>query len=854
MNQDPLYQALFNTPVPRIILKSNTPDFTILDFNDAYKLATDIGDRDIKGLSLWEVFNPGDAGVDGAKLLPETLNKAIVAKETIFMDPFRYDIPSNDQERIVQSWWQLEIIPIVSKSDEVESLLITTNNITDLVLSKEATSSSILREQNLTEELAATNEELMASNEELQAAIEELRTAHEQVTDFNRELEIKVEERTLELSTIIMNVPLGLAIIGGQDMRVQMVNKGLYSLWNKDEQVIGKRLIEAFPELKGQGFLQLLEGVFNSGVPYSGSNAAVDFMNADGELETRYRDFSYTPLKNNAGEVYAILVLTEDVTEKNLIRQKEQYFNEEITAINEELSASIEELAVTNEELSQSQQQLTEHMQELSTYNLKLIEAEERQRFLLNAIPQQVWTSNPEGSLNYVNDVICRDFGKDGDTIVGEGWQAFIHPEDIHDCLRKWVTALQSGQEYAVEFRLKFNDGIYYWHLGRAVPLIEDGKIILWIGTNTNIELQKHNEYRKDEFISIASHELKTPLTSIKAYNQLNIRKNKDNSLSPYLSKVAEQTVRLEKLISDLLDVTKINAGKMVYDFQPFNFQDMLIDTIEILQHTSEQHEIILEGNTDITYTGDIYRLEQVVNNFLSNAIKYSPDGGKVIVKSKISNENIIVSVQDFGIGIAPESLDKLFERYFRVDSTAMRFDGLGLGLFISSEILRRHQGSFWIESEPNNGSTFFFRLPLESSKTKQINVKTDTFYRDNSIMINCNLSKSRLDVDWIGFQNIETIQHGCMVILDMLKESGFTKIVNDNTHVLGTWAEAAEWVGETWFPMAEAAGLKTLAWVYSPSAFNRLSAKKSIDIYMGNIIVQYFTDVILAEDWINKG
>lgn len=853
MNQDPLYQALFNTPVPRIILKSNAPDFTIVDFNDSYKLATGIGEQDIRELSFWEVFNPKGAAEDGNKLLAEALNQAISAKKTVLMNPFRYDASSSNQNTTIQNWWQLEIVPVVSKLNVVDSLLITINNITDLVLSKEAVSSSTLREQNLTEELAATNEELMASNEELQVAIEELKTAHEQVIDFNRELEIKVDERTQELSTIIMNIPLGLAIIWGQDMRVQMVNKGLYSLWNKDEQVIGKTLAEAFPELKGQGFLQLLQGVFNSGVSYNGSNAAVDFMNADGELETRYRDFSYTPLKNSAGEVYAILVLTEDVTEKNLIRQKEQYFNEEITAINEELSASIEELAVTNEELSQSQQQLNEHMEELSANNLKLIEAEERQRFLLNAIPQQVWTSNPEGALNYVNDVICRDFGQDGDAIVGQGWQAFIHPDDIHDCLRKWVTALHSGQEYVVEFRLKFSDGIYYWHLGRAFPLIENGKITLWIGTNTNIEQQKHNEYRKDEFISIASHELKTPLTSIKAYNQLNIRKNKDISLSPYLSKVAEQTVRLEKLISDLLDVTKINAGKMVYDLQPFNFQEMLIDTIEILQHTSEQHEIILEGNSDLIYTGDIYRLEQVVNNFLSNAIKYSPDGGKVIVKSKISNENIIVSVQDFGIGIAPESLDKLFERYFRVDNTAMRFDGLGLGLFISSEILKRHQGSFWIESEPGKGSTFFFRLPLERSRTKQINVKTDTFYRDNSITINCNLSKSRLDVDWIGFQNLETVQHGCMVILDMLKESGFTKIVNDNTHVLGTWAEAAEWVGETWFPMAEAAGLKNLAWVYSPSAFNRLSAKKSTDVYMGNIVVQYFTDVLLAEDWVNK-
>jgi signal transduction histidine kinase len=121
----------------------------------------------------------------------------------------------------------------------------------------------------------------------------------------------------------------------------------------------------------------------------------------------------------------------------------------------------------------------------------------------------------------------------------------------------------------------------------------------------------------------------------------------------------------------------------------------------------------VLQNAVDLNYLGDHYRLEQVLNNFLTNAIKYSPDGEKIIVDSKIENNNVIVSVQDFGIGIAKKDLDHLFDRYYRVDNTAMHFEGLGLGLFISSEILKGHKGRFWIDSEEGVGSTFYFQLPL---------------------------------------------------------------------------------------------------------------------------------------------
>lgn len=228
------------------------------------------------------------------------------------------------------------------------------------------------------------------------------------------------------------------------------------------------------------------------------------------------------------------------------------------------------------------------------------------------------------------------------------------------------------------------------------------------MGTNTDIDFQKNNEQKKDEFLSIASHELKTPLTSIKAFNQLIKRTSDADKINNFVKKSEDNIQRLEKLIADLLDVTKINAGKMTYNMHEFDFKQMLVESIENVQHTSSSHQIILENAEEITYTGDRFRIEQVINNFLSNAIKYSPSAGKVIVNCTIQLNNILFAVQDFGIGIASHDLHRLFERYFRVDNTAMRFEGLGLGLFISSEILKRHEGSFWIESELEKGSAFF--------------------------------------------------------------------------------------------------------------------------------------------------
>jgi PAS domain S-box-containing protein len=568
---------------------------------------------------------------------------------------------------------------------------------------------------------------------------------------------IIIEQGKHRLNEMIMTTPVAMALFNGKDLIIEQANHAMLAdTWHRQkDEVLGKRLIEAFPELEGQQFPQLLKDVFDSGIRVAMPEVPVKIVLSDESVKEIYVNFSYDPLKNKDGQVESILAtvidITATVTARQLLERSEvklqvsleelaatneelqasseelaatveelQASSEELAATNEELQASMEELAATSEEIAASHEELLSTNEELLTTQdqleqmvLKIRESENRFKFLLNSIPQQVWTASHDGALNYLNERVCTDFGYENEVIIGHGWQKFIHADDLPAALASWADALKNGKEYLVEFRLLFNDGTYRWHLARALPLIENGNITLWIGTNTDIHLQKTNEQLKDEFISIASHELKTPLTSIKAFNQLIVKTKDQNRLNAFVIKCSDNITKLEKLIADLLDVTKLNAGKIEYNMAPFSFKKLLTDTIESAQHIFPSHQIILETCCDFEFTGDQFRLEQVINNFLTNAVKYSPQGKFVLVNSSLDDEHVSVSIKDFGIGIAPSHINRLFDRYFRVDSTAMRFEGLGLGLFISSEILKRHSGEVGIESELGKGSTFHFRLPL---------------------------------------------------------------------------------------------------------------------------------------------
>ena len=222
-------------------------------------------------------------------------------------------------------------------------------------------------------------------------------------------------------------------------------------------------------------------------------------------------------------------------------------------------------------------------------------------------------------------------------------------------------------------------------------------------------------EEEKDKFISIASHELKTPITTIKAYTQLILGYTKDlpEDLKRHLFKIEQYTNKLNFLLNELLDVSKINQGELHLSKTTIHFNEFLNETLKSIQQITTKHRILLEENVETTIKADPVRLEQVITNLVNNSAKYSPGQDKIVVRSFISENQLIVSFTDCGIGISAENKKNIFQRFYRVKGIANQFSGFGIGLYVSSEIIKQHGGRIWVESEEKEGSTFCFSLPL---------------------------------------------------------------------------------------------------------------------------------------------
>jgi signal transduction histidine kinase len=235
---------------------------------------------------------------------------------------------------------------------------------------------------------------------------------------------------------------------------------------------------------------------------------------------------------------------------------------------------------------------------------------------------------------------------------------------------------------------------------------------------------RKKLEKQKDEFIGVASHELKTPVTSIKSFAQIlryKFEREGRSKEADLLGKLDLQIDKLTSLIGDLLDVTKIEAGKMLFTESMFDFDALVSEITEEMQRTTERHTLSIQGKTGKMIFGDRDRIGQVLINLISNAIKYSPQAKKINITVSLESGKVKVCVQDFGIGIRREKQDKVFDRFFRVSGPGKEtYPGLGLGLYISSQIIKRSGGKIWVESVEGKGSMFCFVLPLDKQKRRK--------------------------------------------------------------------------------------------------------------------------------------
>jgi two-component system sensor histidine kinase VicK len=292
-----------------------------------------------------------------------------------------------------------------------------------------------------------------------------------------------------------------------------------------------------------------------------------------------------------------------------------------------------------------------------------------------------------------------------------------VNADDMQNIVVKaYFDALITGK-YAYEVRICWPDGSPHWIRAQGVVVYDDkGQPLSILGAMLDITESKRDEIRKNDFIAMASHELKTPLTSLKAYIQLLSKKlggSGDTFVDNALAKAGYQVNRMTDLIHGFLDLSKLEPGKLKLTIKEFDINKLIEESIAENSTPGAYHTISFSSGGKLTVAADREKISQVIGNFLSNAIKYSAKGTKILVTSKKRGNFVEVAVVDEGIGIKAKDQQKLFQRFYRVENERMKnISGFGLGLYLSSEIIQRHNGKIGVKSEEHKGSTFYFSLP----------------------------------------------------------------------------------------------------------------------------------------------
>jgi PAS domain S-box-containing protein len=389
-------------------------------------------------------------------------------------------------------------------------------------------------------------------------------------------------------------------------------------------------------------------------------------------------------------------------------------------------------------------------------------ESEERFRTIAGEAPMFVWETDEHLNTTYLNKEGLQYFNiGDVSPVTTLSWNSYIHPGDKERAGKIKLDAAKNSESYALEIQLR--NGLtneYRWFLDKGSPKYKEGKFAGFIGISLDIQNRKETQQQleikilertkelktkneefqesihllrnqelrdeqKNNFIAMASHELRTPVTSIKGYVQVLLsayEKGKDENkalpsllVRSSLISVDKQVTRLTRLIAELLDLSRIESGTLEMKKEKFSLNELAIDTIEDIRYTNASHEINLYNDFHGSVLADKDRIGQAMINFLTNAIKYSPGSKKVDVTiAQPTKGEIAYSVRDYGIGIDKTQHDKIFQRFYRAEGRKEQtYPGFGIGLFIVSEFIQKHGGRLQLESEKGKGSLFTFILPV---------------------------------------------------------------------------------------------------------------------------------------------
>lgn len=368
-------------------------------------------------------------------------------------------------------------------------------------------------------------------------------------------------------------------------------------------------------------------------------------------------------------------------------------------------------------ELHQRREQVRMQGEELRRHDRAALERESASRYqsLVDSMPHMVWVSHADGKVALVNRVWSERLGRDTELFDA------CHETDRARATERWRQSLTTGEPFECELRLPDR-----WFLVRAIPERNpSGQIERWIGTATDVDDQRRDRevlaealQAKDDFLAAASHELRTPLAAAKAQVQLTTRRiepRSDETTIRSLKIIGNQIDRMTRLVEDLLDISRLQTGRLSLQLSEFDLSERIRGEVERIQALSPSHTLSVDMPESLSIVADRDRIDQVVINLLTNAVRYSPGGGPVEISARLMLDVIQIAVADRGVGIPLEKQTTIFERFGRAHGA--KYGGLGLGLTISQGIVEQHGGRIWVEStgEPGSGSTFRFELPVRA-------------------------------------------------------------------------------------------------------------------------------------------
>ena len=696
-------------------------------------------------------------------------------------------------------YFDFRYLPISDERGQVYCILHTARDVSDRFRHEQLISEGKLREQTLVEELASTNQELGAMNEELAAINEELNQSYHHLKVLNQHL----FESEARFRNLVKQAPVAICVLEGPDLYIELVNDKVLELWGRTEDVIGKPLIVARPEIAEHPYLKILQEVFSSGETFTGTNIKSRILR-QGELKEGYFDAVYHPIKGDNGSVTRIMAIITEVTERyKAEKELEQLYGQiqlakqasglglfdldprsgklewdsrcrELFGIYDGREVSYEDAFLQglhpedrnrvnkiverayNKALSNGEYEaefrtvgaddgiirwvrangkvLFDHSDRPERFigtvqdvtkqlmaNQSLQRAEEMLRLSVDAARLGTWMLDLSSETYTFSPRVKELHGYHATDATGFTELTNQITEEFREVVKKAsAEAISVHSSFNYEYPvIGYHDQKLRWLRTIGKPYFDDqNHPSHFAGVIMDITEQKQDEQRKNDFIGIVSHELKTPLTSLKAYIQMLLKrasKQNDTFALGALEKVNIQVNKMVNMINSFLNVSRLESGKLHLYRQNFDLNELVKEVIEDILLVNTRHTILFFPDGTLPIYADRDKIGQVVSNFLSNAIKYSlPDTVIEINCKPLGLGLALVSVQDEGIGIGKEDREKLFERFYRVENQKTKnISGFGIGLYLCAEIIRRHQGEIWVESEQGKGSTFFFTLPV---------------------------------------------------------------------------------------------------------------------------------------------